>query len=193
MHNNVYMNSTQIDRYWHQGRPGNVYSLVRTASPILCLACLLCVVPQSHAGEDEFPEQEEVSSLLEAREPPGVLFLVMEQDEDALVWVLPRILHYTQQLRGKWPQLPIAALSHGEEMLALVNEFAPLYPEVHRILNTLVHEHELSFHVCGTFAEMSGYADTEFSDEVDVVPFGPAQIENYRILDYAVISIELTW
>ncbi len=102
-------------------------------------------------------------------------------------------MHYKAQLQKKWPEITIAIPSHDEEMLALVSGLSALYPAVHGNVYDLLNTHDVSFHVCGTFAEMSGYEASEFPDYVDVVPFGPAQIQNYRSLDYKVVNIEPTW
>jgi intracellular sulfur oxidation DsrE/DsrF family protein len=150
-------------------------------------------IAEETVEEEAFPEQSEIDRILSGDKPPGILFLVMEHDEEALNWVLPRIVHYTAQIREKWPDLNVAVLSHGDEMLALVYDLTPLYPGIHQNVYDLVNTYNVYFHVCGTFAEMSGYSPSEFPDYVDVVPFGPAQIQDYRGLDYRVLSIEPTW
>jgi intracellular sulfur oxidation DsrE/DsrF family protein len=145
------------------------------------------------ATEEPLPEQEEIDSIILGEQPDGVLFTVMEQDEEALQWVLPRILHYTRQLRGAWEELPIAVVSHGDEMLGLVTELSSLYPEIHENLQLLVNQYGVDFHVCGSFAAMSDIDDSDFPDYVDVVPTGPAQITDYRQMGYELVSVELTW
>ncbi len=163
---------------------------------LLPFLVFISVLGSAHAREnglEEFPEQSEITQILAGKQPPGMLFLVMEHDEEALQWVLPRIVHYTAQLRERWPEVTIAVLSHGDEMLALVSDLSALYPVVHENVYKLVNSYDVYFHVCGTFAEMSGYEASEFPDYVDVVPFGPAQIQDYRFLDYQVLSIEPTW
>jgi hypothetical protein len=57
----------------------------------------------------------------------------------------------------------------------------------------LINEFDASFHVCGTYAAMSDIAPSEFPDYVDVAPFGPAEIQNYRLMEFNVVSVELTW
>ena len=108
-------------------------------------------------------------------------------------WVLPRIVRYTAQLKAAWRDLPIAVLSHGDEMFALVTELEGLYPDIHGHVLQLLHEYGVAFHVCGTYAAMSEVSASEFPEYVDVVPFGPAQVENYRELEFEVVSVELTW
>ena len=168
----------------------------RYYSPLWLLPLLYCllIVGLAHSAEEEvLPEQEEIDAIILGETPEGVLFTVMEQDEEALQWVLPRILHYTRQLRGEWQGLHIAVVSHGEEMLGLLTEFRSLYPDVHDNLQRLVGHYGAAFHVCGSFATLSDVEASEFPGYVDVVPFGPAQIADYRQLGYRVVSIELTW
>jgi len=122
---------------------------------LLLLFCLLFVGLAPADKEEVLPEQEEIDEILLGEEPEGVLFTVMEQDEEALQWVLPRILHYTRQLRGEWQGLHIAVVSHGDEMLGLLTVHNGLYPDVHQNLRLLVDRYGVAFHVCGSFAAQS--------------------------------------
>ena len=167
-----------------------------TFSALRCLAlCLLLVVPcdAQEPSYKDFPEQSEIDDIRTAEKPEGVLFLVMEQDEEAFNWVLPRVIHYTQQLRDKWKDLTIVVLSHGEEMFALRAEYRPLYEKMHQDVLTLVSKHQVLFQVCGSYANFSNVAPSEFPDYIDVVPFAPAEIENYRLMEFKIINLELTW
>jgi len=167
-----------------------------TFSALRCLAlCLLLVVPcdAQEPSYKDFPEQSEIDDIRTAEKPEGVLFLVMEQDEEAFNWVLPRVIHYTQQLRDKWKDLTIVVLSHGEEMFALRAEYRPLYEKMHQDVLMLVSKHEVLFQVCGSYANFSNVAPSEFPDYIDVVPFAPAEIENYRLMEFKIINLELTW
>lgn len=121
------------------------------------------------------------------------MFLVMEQDPEALEWVLPRVTHYTRQLHSRWKDLPVIVLSHGDEMFALQEEYRALYPEIHRQARDLVEDQQVDFMVCGAFASLEDVPPSAFPDFIDVVPFGPAEIENYRQLDYTLIHLEQTW
>jgi len=167
-----------------------------TFSALRCLAlCLLLVVPcaAEELSYESFPEQSEIDNIRTAEKPEGVLFLVMEQDEDAFNWVLPRVVHYTQQLRDKWKDLSIVVLSHGEEMFALRVEYRPLYEQMHQDVLMLVSNHDVLFQVCGSYANFSDVSPSEFPDYIDVVPFAPAEIENYRLMEFKIINLELTW
>ncbi|MEW8046159.1 MAG: hypothetical protein AB2805_06695, partial [Candidatus Thiodiazotropha sp.] len=63
----------------------------------------------------------QVDRLLEADEAPvGVVFEVIEDDDDALGWALPKIARLSAQLRKRFPELPIAVVSHGREQFGLL-------------------------------------------------------------------------
>ena len=142
---------------------------------------------------DPFPEQSEINQFLAKEEPEGIVFLVMEHDEEALYWVLPRVTRYAQQLREKWSDLPIIILSHGDEMLSLVDEFKSLNEELHLSIKALARDYDVTFQVCGSYASFSDVDESEFPAHIDVVPSAPAEITNYRQMEYQFISLELIW
>ncbi|MCU7835785.1 MAG: hypothetical protein KZQ83_11120 [gamma proteobacterium symbiont of Taylorina sp.] len=153
--------------------------------------CLQCFAQTS--TNTPFPEQSEIDSVYHGEEPEGIVFLVMEQDEEALYWVLPRVTHYTQQLHSKWKNLPIIILSHGDEMLSLTNDLKSLHKDLHQSIKELSSKYNVLFQVCGSYAFFSDIDASEFPEHIDVVPFAPAEIENYRQMDFKMISLELTW
>lgn len=156
---------------------------------------LLCLLSLSGmATKLELPELDEIAWLVsQDAPPPGVIFEIREYDEDALFWVAPRLERYVEMLRGRFPNLPIAVLSHGDEMLALTSANGEAFARVHRIARRLVADYGLAFHVCGAFAAMNGLTADDFPDYIDVVPFGPSQVADYRDVGYELISLELTW
>ena len=167
-----------------------------TPSALRCLGLFLILVLPCAAKEtsaEEFPEQSEIDKIRTDHKPEGILFLVMEQDQEAFQWVLPRVIHYTRQLREKWSDLTIVMLSHGEEMFALRTEYRPLYEKLHQDVLTLVSEYDVLFQVCGSYASFSNVVPSEFPDYIDVVPFAPAEIENYRLMEFKIVNLELTW
>ena len=118
---------------------------------VFCVACSF-----ADALEKElFPEQSEIDALAMSEQLNGVVFLVMEQDEEALTWVLPRVIHYTKQLRSKWKDISIIVLSHGNEMFALQSKYKKSYGEMHSMVAQLVSAHDVLFQVCGSYAELS--------------------------------------
>ena len=161
---------------------------------ILFFFLLFCVQCSAQESPDEhFPEQSEIDAIYNGTQPEGIVFLVMEQDEEALYWVLPRVTRYTQQLREKWNDLTIVILSHGDEMFALTKELKGLHEKLHQSMRELVLDHDVLFQVCGSYAFFSDIDVSDFPDYIDVVPSAPAEIENYRQMEFKMINLELTW
>ncbi len=171
-------------------------------SHILCRALflMLLLTPLAAAVSggssdipDELPELEQINVIINAHEaPPGVVFVIYEYDESALTWIMPRLVYYTTLLNQRFPDLTVAVVSHGDEMLSLTTDNADVYPEVHFDLEVLVKELDVLFHVCGSFATLNDVEESDFPDSVDVVPFAPAQVSDYKSLDYVVIDAELS-
>jgi len=160
---------------------------------LLFISSLVAAASSSHEIPDELPELEQINAIVNADEaPPGVVFVIYEYDESALIWIMPRLVYYTTLIHQRFAALPVAVVAHGEEMLSLTKESAEIYPEVHFDLETLVNELDVVFHVCGSFATLNDIAESEFPDVIDVVPFGPAQVNDYKSLDYVVIDAELS-
>ena len=165
----------------------------------LCMMLLLITPLASAASDnsteipDELPELEQIDAVINATEaPPGVVLVIYEYDESALTWIMPRLLYYVTLIHQRFAGLSVAVVSHGDEMLSLTKENAGVYPEVHFDLETLVKELDVVFHVCGSFATLNDLAESDFPDVIDVVPFGPAQVSDYKSLDYIVIDVELS-
>ncbi|MEN8175649.1 MAG: hypothetical protein ABFS23_07790 [Pseudomonadota bacterium] len=159
----------------------------------LLLSWVLALASWVAWGDSEYPELDEVRHITQGARPPGVVFLIMEEDETAYEWVVPRLLRYVALLREPWPDLPIAVISHGEEMFALLASNADVYASFHAAIRSLVTEQGVDFQLCGAYARDAGVDESEFVDFVEVVPSAPAQITDYRMLDYRVISLEPTW
>ena len=168
--------------------------LVRISIKTLFFAAFYIACSFADGLEKElYPEQSEIDALAMSEQLYGVVFLVMEQDEDALTWVLPRVIHYTKQLRSKWKDLKIIVLSHGNEMFALQSKYKNSYSEIHNMVAQLISVYDVLYQVCGSYAKLSDIDTAEFPSYVDVVPFAPAEIENYRLMDYQMVNLDLTW
>ncbi len=176
-----------------------VFNFQKITNIFLCslVFFLIFINPPVFAQEkplaDPFPEQSEINQFLADEEPEGIVFLVMEHDEEALYWVLPRVSRYAQQLREKWSDLPIIVLSHGDEMLSLVDEFKNLNEKLHLSIKALARDYDVTFQVCGSYASFSDVDESEFPAHIDVVPSAPAEISNYKQMEYQFISLELIW
>ena len=159
-----------------------------------CLGCLLLLPSQGHASNPDMPELAELEWILDSQAASltGIVFDIREYDPDALVWVLPRLAAYMELIERARPGLPVALISHGDEMALLTTQAARTHAELHRELRRL-HARGLTIHVCATFARQLGLDETDFPPYVDVVPYGPAQLEDYVQMGYGHVSLEITW
>ncbi len=132
----------------------------------------------------------DVAALLALEEAPeGVVFEIVSGEADALVELLPRVRADIVRLRTRFPGLPIAVVSHGEEQFALTEENRKNEPELHAIAEKIVTGEDVDLHVCGTYAGWFGVDPGDFPDYVDVAAAGPAQINDYRALGYVLITL----
>lgn len=133
----------------------------------------------------------EVERLLASdRAPSGVVFEILEDDEVALAWALPEVERSAERLRARFPELPIAVVTHGQEQFGLLaieasGPFGSIHSEAQALSNS-----DVELHVCGAHAGWYGHDVDDFPDYVDVAPSGPALLNDYRALDYEVIRLE---
>jgi len=133
---------------------------------------------------------DEVEDLLAAREaPPGVVFEIVSGDVETLGRLLPGLRADIGRLRARFPGLPVAVVSHGEEQFALTSRHKTQEPELHAIAEEMVTGDDVDLHVCGAHAGWFGLDPEDFPDYVDVSASGPAQINDYRALDYVLIKL----
>jgi intracellular sulfur oxidation DsrE/DsrF family protein len=134
--------------------------------------------------------QPQIEHLLnESEEPAGVVFEVLEEDDDALTWALPLIQQFAERLRARFPELPISVVTHGLEQFGLLaaEEQGPM-AELHGEAQDLVAS-QIDVHVCGAHASWYGHAAEDFPAYIDVAASGPALINDYKALGYEVIRL----
>ncbi|MBT3047267.1 MAG: hypothetical protein AB2588_08290 [Candidatus Thiodiazotropha sp.] len=133
----------------------------------------------------------QVDRLLEAEEEPaGVIFEIIEDDDDALGWALPKVARLSAKLRKRFPELPIAVVSHGREQFGLLADEADgLLAPIHANAKQL-QSGDIDLHVCGVHAGWDGYTPEDYPAYVDVSPSGPAQIRDYRNLGFVLIVLQ---
>ena len=130
-----------------------------------------------------------IDAILAAQEePPGVVFEIVSSKADALNWALPQVKGYIDKLRGRFPDLPIAIVTHGQEQFALQTKNADKAQPVHSLTQQLGKE-GVTLHVCGTYAGWKGVAEEDFPEYVNVSPAGPAQINDYKAVGYVLVKI----
>jgi len=151
------------------------------ASFYVCCLALLAIRP-AFAGSP-------IDSILAAKEePPGVVFEIVTGKGDALNWALPQIKRYIDQLRERFPGLPVVIVTHGQEQFALQKKHADSAQAVHSLTQQLGKE-GVALHVCGTYAGWKGVAEEDFPEYVNVSAAGPAQINDYKAVGYVLVKI----
>lgn len=116
--------------------------------------------------------------------PPGVVFEIVDRDPQALELALPWVQQAAQRVKARFPTVPMAVVTHGQEMFALQTEKRVNNQAIHSIAQSLSRDDGIQVHVCETYANRRGLAAEDFPAYIDVAPEGPAQIRNYEALDY---------
>jgi len=116
--------------------------------------------------------------------PAGVVFEIVDRDPGALELALPWVKQAAQRLKARHPGLPMALVTHGNEMFALQTGQRAGNEAIHQIAQSLSRDDGIPVHVCETYAGRRGLAAEDFPAYIDVAPTGPAQIRNYEMLDY---------
>ena len=113
----------------------------------------------------------------------------MTSDRAGLSWALPQAQNVVTKLRKKFKDLHIAIVTHGSEQFALTQKQQSSHQAEHLIVQSLIKENQIAVHVCGTLAEWKGVHPEDFPAYVDVAAAGPAQINDYKALGYALLVI----
>ena len=116
--------------------------------------------------------------------PAGVVFEIVDRDPGALEVALPWVKQAAQHLKARHPGLPMALVTHGNEMFALQTGKRAGNEAIHQIAQSLSRDDGIPVHVCETYAGWRGLAAENFPAYIDVAPSGPSQIRNYEALDY---------
>lgn len=122
--------------------------------------------------------------LARSTAPAGVVFEIVDRDLLALEVALPWVRRAAERIEERFPGLPMALVSHGQEMFALQDKDKSLNVDLHRQVQSLKRDRNIPVHVCETHAGWKGVAPEAFPSYIDVAPSGPAQINNYIALDY---------
>ncbi|MCU0810195.1 MAG: DsrE family protein [Thiobacillaceae bacterium] len=122
--------------------------------------------------------------LARSAAPPGVVFEIVDRDPRALEVALPWVKQASQQLKARFPDVPMALVTHGQEMFALQSGTRESNAAIHQLAQSLSRDDGIPVHVCETYAGRRGLATEDFPAYIDVAPTGPTQIRNYEALDY---------
>ncbi len=119
--------------------------------------------------------------------PSGVVFEVVSGDPDALYAIIPRVSRKAERLRARFPDLPVAVVTHGSEQFSPLTSEEGSYTALHAQIRALTGEGGVDLSVCGTHASWRDNTPEDFPDYVDVAVAAPAKINDYRSLGYIVI------
>jgi len=122
-------------------------------------------------------------------EPDGVVIEIVTGDAAGLIWALPRAKDYIKQLRARFPELPVAVVTHGREQFALSRKNQMASEAAHNNVRSLIEDSKVPVHVCATYAGWRGMTEEDFPDYVNVSASGPAQVNDYKAVGYLLIVI----
>ena len=132
----------------------------------------------------------DVDTIIQREQAPeGVVFEIVSDEDDLLGEILPSVKADIEKLRQRFPNLPIAIVSHGKEQFALTSSNRSTEPQAHKLVQELVEKDDVDVHVCGTHAGWYGVSAEAFPDYVDVTAAAPAQINDYEEMGYEVIVL----
>ena len=132
----------------------------------------------------------EIDSIIaRERAPDGVVFEIVSDEDELLGELLPSVKADIKRLRQRFPDLPIAIVSHGKELFALTSKNRSTEHSAHDLVKELVKADDVDVHVCGTHAGWYGVSAEAFPDYVDVTPAGPSQIDDYEAIGYELIIL----
>jgi intracellular sulfur oxidation DsrE/DsrF family protein len=146
----------------------------------------LLLVPLAAAAATTDEQVDRV--LAAAQAPDGVVFEIVSNRADTLRWAIPAVRRYAAKLRKRFPKLPIAVVSHGDEEFALTKANRKRYRGVHKGIQSLRADN-IPVAVCGAYAETHKVSPQDFPSYVEVAPTGPSEIRAYREFGYHVIHV----
>lgn len=149
------------------------------------LLVLLAFITQGVLGSYAQAMQTTLESLM-ARDsaPPGVVFEIADSDPQALELAIPWVGQAAERLKARFPDMPMAVVTHGKEMFALQSDKKSGNGEIHQQVQSLSRDKGIPVHVCEIHAGWKSVAPEAFPAYVDVAPSGPSQIRSYEALDY---------
>ena len=132
----------------------------------------------------------DVATLLAAEEAPdGVVFEIVSGEKGLLSELLPAVKADIKKLRERFPGLPIAIVTHGNEQFDLLTENRKTEATAHALAEELANSKDTNLHVCGVHASWRNNAPEDFPDYVNVAATGPAQIRTYVDMGYELIVL----
>jgi hypothetical protein len=153
---------------------------------------LLMMLSFNHAIADSSRDMREVNALLDRDQAPvGVVFEIVDWEDDYLEIAIPWVNTQIKSLRARFPALDIAVVSHGSEQFSLLKDADAAFPEIHSKVQRLIIEHDVKLELCLGHANMRGFQAADFPQYVDIQGSGPAQIAAYEALGYDLVLVSI--
>lgn len=146
------------------------------------LICLVMLSSSAYADTFDY-------LIARDQRPEGVVIEIVSSDRMLLNTLLPELNADIQRLRNKYPDLPIAIVTHGQEQFMLTRNNRSEAEQAHGVVEQLAVKDDIEVHVCGTYASWFGVSENDFPEYVNVAPAGPVQINNYEELGYELITL----
>ena len=132
----------------------------------------------------------DVESILKDKQAPaGVVFEIVSSEEGLLSKLLPTLKQDIMRLRKRFPDIPVAIVTHGTEQFDLTTDNKKTESIAHNLVEELVKSNDVDVHVCGTHAGWFDVMPEDFPDYVNIAPAGPTQINDYQELGYELIVL----
>jgi len=147
-------------------------------------AALLFATSLAHATAEE-----SIAGVIARDAPPsGIVFEIVTGEEGALERGLPRVRDLAVQLRAKYPDLPVAVVTHGSEQFALLTSEQGRSAATHRAVKSLLAA-DVPVQVCATHASWRDKAPEDFPEYVGIAASAGSQLNDYRALGYEVVRL----
>jgi intracellular sulfur oxidation DsrE/DsrF family protein len=153
----------------------------------ILLSIALTLLTTTSSASTAGSQVDEILKL--EQEPEGVVFEIVTGKDDGLEWALPLTKGYIDKLKKRFPQMPVAIVTHGREQFALQKSKEDKNAKVHGLTQQLVRD-GVNLHVCGAYAGWKGLSEEDFPEYVNVSAAGPAQINDYIAVGYLKVKIK---
>ena len=153
-------------------------------SPLTILILTISLMSSSAVCSSEIDD-----IITQKQAPAGIVFEIVSDEDGLLGELLPSVKADIEELRQRFPDLPIAIVSHGKELFALTSKNRSSELSTHDLVKQLVKAEDVDVHVCGTHAGWYDVTAEAFPDYVDVTAAAPAQIDDYEAIGYTVIIL----
>jgi len=135
-------------------------------------------------------DKQKIENILALEKAPiGVLFeLIGRENGKYLPEGLKKVEAYKIQLKGKFPDIKIAVVTHGAEQFELTKENAIKQSKTHDLVKRITAE-DVPVHVCANHASWRGKTEIDFPSYVLASSGAGSQMREYEGQGYTRVLI----